>query len=179
MGTRALTVAAVGLIGVVSMVGAWVRYGAAPSRNSPTMATSVPTVRPPVSSSTRPTSSRCGDRSAIELEFGFADKEAPWQRGRSYELELLLDSSKYSCRFEVPVQDLYGRGENCRFDGKPNTARATFGIQVRGKPVRVEARILSGGAVFYRGAVAPDYGEPLEDCVYPVHLAFASETGEN
>jgi len=178
MGRRALTVAAVGLIVVGAMVGAWVRYRAASSRDALTTAMSVPTVRPPVSSSV-PTSSHCDDRSALELQFEFSDKEAPWQRGRRYELELLLDSEKYSCRFEVPVQDPYGRGENCSFDGKPDTASATFGIQVRGKPVRVEARILSGGAVFYRGAVTPAYGAPLERCTYPVHLQFAAETGEN
>jgi hypothetical protein len=113
------------------------------------------------------------------LRFEFSDKEAPWQRGRHYELELLLDSWKYSCRFEVPVQDPYGLRENCRFDGKPNTVSETFGIQVTGKPARVEARILSGGAVFYRGAVTPAYAEPPEHCTYPMRLELVSETGEN
>ncbi len=126
--------------------------------------------------------SPCGERLAIDLDFSFPNREAPWQRGRRYELELSVDRAKTVCSFEVPVGSRHSENamgnEDCGFALTPSWEPA--GLTLSGRPKRVEVRVLSGGQVFYRGSVSPQYERVGEDCSLDVDIdLFSVEQGEN
>jgi hypothetical protein len=182
MGRRDLAVAAAaGVSLMVAVVWIWSRdrQETSPDARSITMPASSPS--PSASGSAQPALSRCKEASVIDLHFEFSDKEAPWQRDRRYELELVFDDGGYSCDFDVPVQSYFGREGYCRFTTRPNLIAAPFGLNlvVPGRPARVAARILSAGSVFYRGVALPRYDEPSPRCEYDVPLTFVAETAQD
>jgi hypothetical protein len=122
----------------------------------------------------------CEGLVTLYLNFSFPNREAPWQRGRSYELELSLDGSKTVCSFEVPVRTWLPEmgSPDCRFTLQPSGEPA--GLALSGRADRIELRVLSGGQVFYRGSVSPQYERVGEGCNLDVDIGLlAVEHGEN
>jgi hypothetical protein len=125
---------------------------------------------------------RC-ERGSLNLTFYFQDREAPWQRGRRYELELSLDGRISVCSFAVPAD----RSSYWWRKGRmPTTSECSLsvwssgepaGISVSGRPSHVRVRILSEGAVFYRGEVFPKYDSPSAGCFFDNQVVLSAETG--
>lgn len=121
---------------------------------------------------------RCRGPAGLYLSFDFA-REAPWQRGRRYELVLSGDDVGGRCEFTVPLQPAADEGEaglpRCSLTELPG--REPGGIILSGTPARVKIVIWSDGAPLYRGEVAPRYGSLPNDCIYSTRVMLLAETG--
>ena len=174
MRKNGLAIAAASGLALAAMVAVWA-YGSRRSRPTP------PPLPPTASAPTNPVPAQCEGRLGLDLEFHFPDREAPWQRGRSYEFELSLDGSKkLPCSFEVPVRAWYPEmgSLDCGFSLRPSGEPA--GMSFSGSPQRIEVRVLSDSQVFYQGSVSPQYERVGESCILDTRIDLSSvEPGRN
>jgi hypothetical protein len=98
------------------------------------------------------------------LDLRFRNDASGWQRGRAYELELIQDSARTRCEFEVPLPETDERPRELRCPIASSDIRQPSRLTLTGTPTTVVVRIRSGGALLFEGSAALRYADYRHEC---------------